>query len=89
MIRIQKDSMSPSVRSQGRLLVDIFHGYLGADGTNPRSSDTGLFFKRLHATPCKAPKVRFSSDNPACEPYKLPANEFRVFRRVNENWSWW
>lgn len=89
VVRVQGDSMAPSLQPHDRVMVDVSHNWLGADGAYMAWNGLGVVFKRLQALPGNPPKVRFFSDNPAYEAYTLPSDEVKIFGRVIGKWTWW
>jgi hypothetical protein len=88
VIRIQENSVSPSIRSQRCVVVDVLNDHHGAAGANLESNDMSMVFNRLQAISSKPPCVRFFSNNFAGWPYTLPANQLRGSGRVLGNWRW-
>lgn len=89
VVRVQGDSMSPSLHPHDRVMVDVSHDWLGPDGVYMAWNGLGVVFKRLQALPGNPPKVRFTSDNTAYEAYTLPADEVNIIGRVIGKWTWW
>jgi hypothetical protein len=88
VMRVVGDSMTPLLRPNDRVMVDIGHNHVGADGTYLAWNGLVQVFKRLQVLPGTPPMVRFSSENPAYTPYQLPLDEVRVLGRVLGKWTW-
>ncbi|MGG5811442.1 LexA family transcriptional regulator [Falsiroseomonas sp. CW058] len=88
VVRVVGDSMTPLLRPYDRVMVDVGHNFMGPDGTYLAWNGMGIVFKRLQAMPGDPPRIRFSSDNPAYEPYVVPADEVHVLGRVIGVWTW-